>query len=161
STTNFLKTAVNETLQARGEKPLDAVAFMKLMRENLDLVQMDKSLLSRALNEGFSGGEKKRNEVFQMAMLDPKLAIMDETDSGLDIDALRLVADGVNKLRDGKRSFLVITHYQRLLNYIVPDKVHVMHQGRLIKSGDKSLALELEERGYDWLKKDVGHAEVK
>ncbi|HLR38527.1 MAG TPA: Fe-S cluster assembly ATPase SufC [Chitinophagaceae bacterium] len=161
STTNFLKTAVNETLQARGEKPLDAVAFMKLMRENLDLVQMDKSLLSRALNEGFSGGEKKRNEVFQMAMLDPKLAIMDETDSGLDIDALRLVADGVNKLRDGKRSFLVITHYQRLLNYIVPDKVHVMHQGRLIKSGDKSLALELEERGYDWLKKDVGLAEVK
>jgi len=160
-TTNFLKTAVNETLQARGENPLDAVAFMKLMRENLDLVQMDKSLLSRALNEGFSGGEKKRNEVFQMAMLDPKLAIMDETDSGLDIDALRLVADGVNKLRDGKRSFLVITHYQRLLNYIVPDKVHVMHQGRLIKSGDKSLALELEERGYDWLKKDVGLAEVK
>lgn len=160
STTNFLKTAVNESRQARGEKPMDAVTFMKFMKENLELVQMDKSLLGRALNEGFSGGEKKRNEVFQMAMLNPKLAIMDETDSGLDIDALRLVADGVNKLRDGKRSFLVITHYQRLLNYIVPDKVHVMYKGRLIKSGDKDLALELEERGYDWLKKDVDAATV-
>lgn len=128
STTNFLKTAVNETRQARGEKPYDAVGFIKLMKENLELVHMDKSLLGRSLNEGFSGGEKKRNEVFQMAMLNPKLAIMDETDSGLDIDALRLVADGVNKLRDEKRSFLVITHYQRLLNYIIPDKVHVMAQ---------------------------------
>ncbi len=161
STTNFLKTAVNESRQARGEKPYDAPSFMKLMKENLELVQMDKSLLGRALNEGFSGGEKKRNEVFQMAMLNPKLAIMDETDSGLDIDALRLVADGVNKLRDGNRSFLVITHYQRLLNYIVPDKVHVMYKGRLIKSGDKNLALELEERGYDWLKKEADAVEVQ
>ncbi len=156
STTNFLKTAVNESRQARGEDPLDAVAFMKLMKDRLELVQMDKGLLSRSLNEGFSGGEKKRNEVFQMAMLEPKLAIMDETDSGLDIDALRLVADGVNKLRNANRSFLIITHYQRLLDYIVPDYVHVMYEGRFVKSGGKELALELEEKGYDWLKQDAG-----
>lgn len=156
STTNFLKTAVNESRQARGEKPLDAVEFMKLMKDRLALVQMDKKLLSRSLNEGFSGGEKKRNEVFQMAMLEPKLAIMDETDSGLDIDALRLVADGVNKLRNADRSFLIITHYQRLLDYIVPDYVHVMYEGRFVKSGGKELALELEEKGYDWLKQDAG-----
>ncbi len=153
STTNFLKTAVNESRQARGEKPLDAVQFMKLMKDRLELVKMDKRLLSRSLNEGFSGGEKKRNEVFQMAMLEPRLAIMDETDSGLDIDALRLVADGVNKLRSENRSFLIITHYQRLLDYIVPDYVHVMYDGRFVKSGTKELALELEEKGYDWLKK--------
>lgn len=156
STINFLKTAVNESRQARGEEPLDAVAFMKLMKDRMELVQMDKKLLSRSLNEGFSGGEKKRNEVFQMAMLEPKLSIMDETDSGLDIDALRLVADGVNKLRDGHRSFLIITHYQRLLDYIVPDYVHVMYKGRFVKSGGKELALELEEKGYDWLKEDAG-----
>lgn len=155
STTNFLKTAVNESRQARGEEPLDAVNFMKLMKEQLALVQMDKRLLSRSLNEGFSGGEKKRNEVFQMAMLKPKLAIMDETDSGLDIDALRLVSDGVNKLRNENRSFLIITHYQRLLDYIVPDYVHVMYDGRFVKSGGKELALELEEKGYDWLKEDT------
>lgn len=156
STTNFLKTAVNESRQARGEEPLDAVQFMKLMKDRLELVKMDKKLLSRSLNEGFSGGEKKRNEVFQMAMLEPRLAIMDETDSGLDIDALRLVADGVNKLRDENRSFLIITHYQRLLDYIVPDFVHVMYDGRFVKSGGKELALELEEKGYDWLKEDAG-----
>ncbi len=158
STTNFLKTAVNESRQARGEKPMDAVQFMKLMKDRLELVKMDKRLLSRSLNEGFSGGEKKRNEVFQMAMLEPKLAIMDETDSGLDIDALRLVADGVNQLRNENRSFLIITHYQRLLDYIVPDYVHVMYNGRFVKSGTKELALELEEKGYDWLKEHSGQA---
>ncbi|MGH2645383.1 MAG: Fe-S cluster assembly ATPase SufC [Chitinophagaceae bacterium] len=155
STTNFLKTAVNEKRKAHGQPSLDAVQFMKMMREKMSLVKIDQSLLSRSLNEGFSGGEKKRNEIFQMAMLEPKLAIMDETDSGLDIDALRLVSNGVNKLRNKDNAFIVITHYQRLLEYIVPDFVHVMYNGRLVKSGGKELALELEERGYDWIKEDV------
>lgn len=155
STTNFLKTAVNEKRKANGEKPLDAVQFMKMMKEKMNMVKIDQSLLSRSLNEGFSGGEKKRNEIFQMAMLEPKLAIMDETDSGLDIDALRLVSNGVNKLRNKDNAYIVITHYQRLLDYIVPDFVHVMYNGRLVKSGGKELALELEERGYDWIKEDA------
>lgn len=155
STTNFLKTAVNEKRKAHGQPKLDAVQFMKMMKEKMSLVKIDQSLLSRSLNEGFSGGEKKRNEIFQMAMLEPKLAIMDETDSGLDIDALRLVSNGVNKLRNKDNAFIVITHYQRLLEYIVPDFVHVMYNGRLVKSGGKELALELEERGYDWIKEDV------
>ncbi|HEX5552903.1 MAG TPA: Fe-S cluster assembly ATPase SufC [Chitinophagaceae bacterium] len=155
STTNFLKTAVNEKRKAHGEAPLDAVQFMKMMKEKMKLVNIDQTLLSRSLNEGFSGGEKKRNEIFQMAMLEPKLAIMDETDSGLDIDALRLVSNGVNGLRGKDNAFIVITHYQRLLDYIVPDFVHVMYNGRLVKAGGKELALELEERGYDWIKEDV------
>jgi Fe-S cluster assembly ATP-binding protein len=155
STTNFLKTAVNEKRKSHGQPPLDAVQFMKMMKEKMSLVKIDQSLLSRSLNEGFSGGEKKRNEIFQMAMLEPMLAIMDETDSGLDIDALRLVSNGVNKLRNKDNAFIVITHYQRLLEYIVPDFVHVMYNGRLVKSGGKELALELEERGYDWIKEDA------
>lgn len=155
STTNFLKTAVNEKRKAHGQPPLDAVQFMKMMKEKMNMVQIDQSLLSRSLNEGFSGGEKKRNEIFQMAMLEPRLAIMDETDSGLDIDALRLVSNGVNKLRNKDNAFVVITHYQRLLDYIVPDFVHVMYNGRLVKAGGKELALELEERGYDWIKEDA------
>jgi Fe-S cluster assembly ATP-binding protein len=146
---------VNEKRKAHGEAPLDAVQFMKMMKEKMNLVQIDQSLLSRSLNEGFSGGEKKRNEIFQMAMLEPKLSVMDETDSGLDIDALRLVSDGVNKLRNKDNAFIVITHYQRLLDYIVPDFVHVMYNGRLVKAGGKELALELEERGYDWIKEDA------
>lgn len=155
STTNFLKTAVNEKRKAQGQAPLDAVQFMKMMKEKMNMVQIDQSLLSRSLNEGFSGGEKKRNEIFQMAMLEPKLSVMDETDSGLDIDALRLVSNGVNKLRNKDNAFIVITHYQRLLDYIVPDFVHVMYNGRLVKAGGKELALELEERGYDWIKEDA------
>ncbi|WP_420155474.1 Fe-S cluster assembly ATPase SufC [Siphonobacter sp.] len=155
STTNFLKTALNEIRKYRGEEPLDAVSFLKRMKEKMKLVNIDQSLLSRSLNEGFSGGEKKRNEVFQMAMLEPKLGILDETDSGLDIDALRIVAEGVNTLRDGERSFIVVTHYQRLLDYIVPDFVHVLYKGRIVKSGTKELALELEEKGYDWIKAEV------
>jgi Fe-S cluster assembly ATP-binding protein len=154
STTNFIKTAVNETRKYRGQEPLDAVAFLKLMKERMKLVQIDQSLLSRSLNEGFSGGEKKRNEIFQMAMLEPKLAILDETDSGLDIDALRIVANGVNQLRSKDNAFLVVTHYQRLLDYIVPDFVHVLYNGRIVKSGGKELALELEERGYDFIKNE-------
>ncbi|HMO34167.1 MAG TPA: Fe-S cluster assembly ATPase SufC [Lacibacter sp.] len=156
STTNFIKTAVNEIRKYRGEEPMDAVEFLKKMKETMKLVEIDQSLLSRSLNEGFSGGEKKRNEIFQMAMLEPSLAILDETDSGLDIDALRIVAEGVNKLRDGNRSFLVITHYQRLLDYIVPDHVHVLYKGRIVKSGGKELALELEEKGYDFIKEELG-----
>lgn len=155
STTNFLKTAVNEKRKATGHAPLDAVQFMKMMKEKMSLVQIDQTLLSRSLNEGFSGGEKKRNEIFQMAMLEPKLGILDETDSGLDIDALRLVANGVNKLRHKDNAFVVITHYQRLLEYIVPDFVHVMYNGRLVKSGGKELALELEDKGYDWIKEEA------
>lgn len=155
STTNFLKTAVNEKRKAHGQPPLDAVQFMKMMKERMNMVKIDQSLLSRSLNEGFSGGEKKRNEIFQMAMLEPKLCIMDETDSGLDIDALRLVSNGVNQLRNKDNAFIVITHYQRLLDYIVPDFVHVMYNGRLVKAGGKELALELEERGYDWIKEDA------
>jgi Fe-S cluster assembly ATP-binding protein len=155
STTNFLKTAMNEVRKYRGQDPLDAVQFLKLMKEKMKLVNIDQSLLSRSLNEGFSGGEKKRNEIFQMAMLEPKLAILDETDSGLDIDALRIVAEGVNKLRSPERSTIVVTHYQRLLDYIVPDYVHVLYKGRIVKSGPKELALELEEKGYDWIKAEV------
>lgn len=155
STTNFLKTAINQIREARGEKALDAVHFLKLMKEKMKLVDMDQALLSRSLNEGFSGGEKKRNEIFQMAMLAPKLSILDETDSGLDIDALKIVADGVNKLKTKDTATIVVTHYQRLLDYIVPDFVHVLYKGRIVKSGDKSLALELEEKGYDWIKEEV------
>ncbi len=155
STTNFLKTAMNEIRKYRGEQPLDAVQFLKLMKEKMQLVNIDQSLLSRSLNEGFSGGEKKRNEIFQMAMLEPKLAILDETDSGLDIDALRIVAEGVNKLRSPERATILVTHYQRLLDYIVPDFVHVLYKGRIVKSGSKELAYELEEKGYDWIKAEV------
>ena len=155
STTNFLKTAINQIREYRGEKPLDAVNFLKMMKEKMKLVDIDQSLLSRALNEGFSGGEKKRNEIFQMAMLEPKLAILDETDSGLDIDALKIVANGVNALKNSDNATIVVTHYQRLLDYIVPDFVHVLYKGRIVKSGDKSLALELEEKGYDWIKEEV------
>lgn len=155
SSTNFLKTAINEKRKYHGLEPMEATEFLKFMRSKMEEMEMDKSLTSRSLNEGFSGGEKKRNEVFQMAMLEPKFCIMDETDSGLDIDALRLVSAGVNKLRTPERSFLVITHYQRLLDYIVPDFVHVLYKGRIVKSGDASLAKELEEKGYDWIKQEV------
>lgn len=155
STTNFLKTAVNQVREARGQEPLDAVSFLTTMKEKMKLVEMDQSLLSRSLNEGFSGGEKKRNEIFQMAMLEPTLSILDETDSGLDIDALRVVANGVNKLRSKDKSTIVVTHYQRLLDYIVPDFVHVLYKGRIVKSGSKELALELEEKGYDWIKEEA------
>jgi Fe-S cluster assembly ATP-binding protein len=155
STTNFLKTAVNEVRKYRGQEPLDAVQFLTRMKEKMKLVNIDQALLSRSLNEGFSGGEKKRNEIFQMAMLEPKLAILDETDSGLDIDALRVVAEGVNKLRTKDNAVVLVTHYQRLLDYIVPDFVHVLYQGRIVKSGTKDLALQLEEKGYDWIKEEV------
>jgi Fe-S cluster assembly ATP-binding protein len=155
STTNFVKTSVNEVRKYRGQEPLDAVSFLKLMKQKMALVNIDKSLLSRSLNEGFSGGEKKRNEIFQMAMLEPKLAILDETDSGLDIDAIRIVSGGVNALRSKDNAVLVITHYQRLLDYIVPDVVHVLYNGQIVKSGPKELALELEERGYDFIKNEV------
>jgi Fe-S cluster assembly ATP-binding protein len=158
STTNFMKTALNEKRKYQGLDPLDAAQFLKLMKEKMKLVQIDQSLLSRSLNEGFSGGEKKRNEIFQMAMLEPKLAILDETDSGLDIDALRIVANGVNQLRSRDNAFLVVTHYQRLLEYIVPDFVHVLYKGRIVKSGTKELALELEEKGYDFIKEEVDQA---
>ena len=152
STTNFMKTAVNEIKKARGEEPLDAVQFLKLIKEKAKLVELDSSFLTRPLNTGFSGGEKKRNEIFQMAVLNPKLAILDETDSGLDIDALRIVAEGVNKLKTSENATIVITHYQRLLDYIVPDFVHVLFDGKIVKSGTKDLAIELEEKGYDWIK---------
>ncbi|MFN6092839.1 MAG: Fe-S cluster assembly ATPase SufC [Bacteroidota bacterium] len=155
SNANFLKTAVNEVRKSKGLEALDSKQFLKLMQEKMKLVEMDKTMTQRSVNEGFSGGEKKRNEIFQMAMLEPSLAILDETDSGLDIDALRIVANGVNALRDGQRSFIVITHYQRLLDYIVPDFVHVLYKGRIVKSGTKELALELEEKGYDWIKEEV------
>ncbi|HEX8549230.1 MAG TPA: Fe-S cluster assembly ATPase SufC [Cytophagaceae bacterium] len=152
STTNFLKTAINEIRNYRGLGPIDPKSFLDLMREKSKLVEIDPSLLKRSLNEGFSGGEKKRNEVFQMAMLEPRLAILDETDSGLDIDALRIVANGVNKIKNKDNAVIVVTHYQRLLDYIVPDFVHVLYKGRIVKSGTKELALELEEKGYDWIK---------
>ncbi|MGB3779799.1 MAG: Fe-S cluster assembly ATPase SufC [Tunicatimonas sp.] len=161
STTNFLKTAVNQVRLHKGMDPLDAVSFLKLMKEKMKLVDIDQALLSRSLNEGFSGGEKKRNEVFQMAMLDPRLAILDETDSGLDIDALRIVANGVNELRRSDNATILVTHYQRLLEYIVPDVVHVLYNGRIVKSGDKDLALALEEKGYDWIKEEAALAETK
>jgi Fe-S cluster assembly ATP-binding protein len=156
TTTNFVKTAVNEVRKYRGLQPYDAVQFLKLMKEKMALMEISQSLLSRSLNEGFSGGEKKRNEIFQMAMLEPRLAILDETDSGLDIDAIRIVSNGVNKLRNKDNAVLVVTHYQRLLDYIVPDFVHVLYNGRIVKSGTKELALELEERGYDFIKNGVG-----
>ncbi len=156
SMSNFLKEAVNSVRSHRGEEPLSSAEFLKRMKEKAALVDLSPDLKRRSVNEGFSGGEKKRNEIFQLAMLDPVLAVLDETDSGLDIDALRIVADGVNQLRSPERSFIVITHYQRLLNYIVPDVVHVLLDGRIVKSGSKDLALELEEKGYDWLKEEVG-----
>ena len=153
--TNFVKTAINETRKARGLEEMPANEMLKLIREKSEMLGIDRKFLSRSLNEGFSGGEKKRNEIFQMAMLEPKLAILDETDSGLDIDALRVVAGGVNQLRSKDNAFIVITHYQRLLDYIVPDFVHVMHNGKIVKSGTKELALELEEKGYDWIKQEA------
>jgi Fe-S cluster assembly ATP-binding protein len=152
STANFMKTAVNEKRKYHGLEPLDSKDFLVLMKEKMKLVELDKSLTSRAVNEGFSGGEKKRNEIFQMAMLEPQLAVLDETDSGLDIDALRIVAHGVNKLKNPDNAVIVVTHYQRLLDYIIPDFVHVLYNGRIVKSGGKELALELEEKGYDWIK---------
>ena len=155
TTTNFMKAAVNAKRKHDGLEPLDAKSFLQLMNEKRQIVELDKSYLSRSINEGFSGGEKKRNEIFQMAMLNPKLAILDETDSGLDIDALRIVANGVNSLRTKENSFLVITHYQRLLNYIIPDFVHIMYDGKIVKTGDKSLALQMEEKGYDWVKEEL------
>jgi len=158
SNVNFLKAAVNSLRKTRGESELDAMDFLTMIREKAKLVRMDESFIHRAVNEGFSGGEKKRNEIFQMAVLDPKLCMLDETDSGLDIDALKVVADGVNDLRDANRSFIVITHYQRLLDYIVPDHVHVLFEGRIVRSGGAELAHELEEKGYGWLENRVGSA---
>jgi Fe-S cluster assembly ATP-binding protein len=155
SVTNFMKTAINESRKAKGLEDMPAKDMLKLIREKSELLEIDRKFLSRSLNEGFSGGEKKRNEIFQMAMLEPKLAILDETDSGLDIDALRIVANGVNKLKSKDNAVIVITHYQRLLEYIVPDFVHVLHNGKIVKSGNKDLALELEEKGYDWLKQET------
>ncbi|RRQ49937.1 Fe-S cluster assembly ATPase SufC [Maribacter algicola] len=155
SVTNFMKTAINESRKAKGLEDMPANEMLKLIREKSELLEIDRKFLSRSLNEGFSGGEKKRNEIFQMAMLEPKVAILDETDSGLDIDALRIVANGVNKLKSKDNAVIVITHYQRLLDYIVPDFVHVLHDGKIVKSGGKELALELEEKGYDWLKQET------
>lgn len=160
STSNFLKSIVNSVRQARGEEEFNAVQMLKYIREKIQLVEMDEKFLRRSLNEGFSGGEKKRSEMLQMALLEPKLAVLDETDSGLDIDALKVVANAVNQLRNEGRSFIIVTHYQRLLDYIVPDYVHVLYNGRIAKSGDKNLALELEEKGYDWIKKEVDAALV-
>ena len=153
-----MKAAVNEIRKSKGEEPMQPNEFLKLMREKMALVEMNKDFISRSVNQGFSGGEKKRNEIFQMAMLEPKLAILDETDSGLDIDALRIVANGVNKLKTKENATIVITHYQRLLDYIVPDFVHVLYKGKIVKSGTKELALELEEKGYDWIKNELQEA---
>mgnify|MGYP001818523839 CR=1 FL=1 len=155
SVTNFIKTAINETRKAKGMPDMPANEMLKLLKEKAEMLEIDRKVLSRSLNEGFSGGEKKRNEIFQMAMLEPRLAVLDETDSGLDIDALRIVANGVNKLRNKDNAVVVITHYQRLLDYIVPDFVHVIHDGKIVKSGTKELALELEEKGYDWIKQEA------
>ena len=155
TTTNFIKTAINETRKARGENDMPAKDMLKMLREKCDLLDIDQKFLSRSINDGFSGGEKKRNEIFQMAMLEPKLAILDETDSGLDIDALKIVANGVNKLKSQDNAVIVITHYQRLLDYIVPDYVHVLFDGKIVKSGTKDLAHELEKKGYDWIKEEV------
>lgn len=155
SVTNFIKTAINESRKAQGKEEMPAKEMLQKIREKSELLEIDRKFLSRSLNEGFSGGEKKRNEIFQMAMLEPKLAILDETDSGLDIDALRIVANGVNKLKSEDNAVVVITHYQRLLDYIVPDYVHVLHDGKIVKTGDASLALKLEEQGYDWIKQEV------
>lgn len=154
SVTNFMKTAINESRKAKGQDEMPANEMLKLIREKSEMLEIDRKFLSRSLNEGFSGGEKKRNEIFQMAMLEPKLAILDETDSGLDIDALRIVANGVNKLRSQDNAVIVITHYQRLLDYIIPDFVHVLYNGKIVKSGGKELAYELEEKGYDWIKSE-------
>ena len=156
SMVNFMRTATNEHRKYKGLDPLSASDFLKLMREKKELVELDNKLANRSVNEGFSGGEKKRNEIFQMAMLEPKLSILDETDSGLDIDALRIVANGVNKLKKADNASIVITHYQRLLDYIVPDIVHVLYKGQIVKTAGKELALELEEKGYDWIKKELG-----
>ena len=155
TTTNFIKTAINETRKAQGEKEMSAKDMLQKLREKCDLLDIDQKFLSRSINDGFSGGEKKRNEIFQMAMLEPKLAILDETDSGLDIDALKIVANGVNKLKSKDNAVLVITHYQRLLDHIVPDFVHVLFDGKIVKSGGKELASELEEKGYDWIKEEI------
>jgi len=155
SVTNFIKTAINESRKAKGKADMPASEMLKMIKEKADMLEIDRKFLSRSLNEGFSGGEKKRNEIFQMAMLEPKLAILDETDSGLDIDALKVVANGVNKLKSNDNAVLVITHYQRLLDYIVPDFVHVLMNGKIVKSGTKELAYELEERGYDWIKEEL------
>jgi len=155
SVTNFMKTAINESRKARGLEDMPAKDMLKLIREKSELLEIDRKFLSRSLNEGFSGGEKKRNEIFQMAMLEPKVAILDETDSGLDIDALRIVANGVNKLKSKDNAVIVITHYQRLLDHIIPDFVHVLHNGKIVKSGGKELALELEAKGYDWIKNET------
>ncbi|WP_118950618.1 Fe-S cluster assembly ATPase SufC [Taibaiella helva] len=157
SNINFLKTALNEIRTYKGLEPLSAKEFLALSKEKQKLVEFDAKLVNRSLNEGFSGGEKKRNEIFQLAMLEPKLSILDETDSGLDIDALRIVSRGVNKLRSDKNAFIIITHYQRLLDYIVPDFVHVLSDGKIVKTGDKNLALELEEKGYDWIREEAIH----
>ena len=156
SNTNMLKTAVNEIRKYRGEEEYDAMEFLQMIKSKMKLVELEQALLSRAVNEGYSGGEKKRNEIFQMAVLEPKLAILDETDSGLDIDALRIVANGVNMLKSPDKATIVVTHYQRLLNYIIPDFVHVLYKGRIVKSGGKELALELEEKGYDFIKDNSG-----
>ncbi|MCH8123656.1 MAG: Fe-S cluster assembly ATPase SufC [Bacteroidetes bacterium] len=158
SMSNFLRQAVNRVREYRGQDELSAVDFLKLMKERAALINLDPSLIKRSVNEGFSGGEKKRNEIFQLAMLEPRLAILDETDSGLDIDAMRTVSDGVNKLRSEERAFIIITHYQRLLEYVIPDFVHVLVDGVIVRSGDKSLALELEAQGYDWLKKELAES---
>ena len=155
SNMNFLKSMINSVREARGDEELSPIDTVKFIKEKIKLVEMDNKLLKRSLNEGFSGGEKKRNEMLQMAVLEPKLAILDETDSGLDIDALRIVANAVNKMRSENRGFIIVTHYQRLLEHIVPDYVHVLHDGKIVKSGDKNLALELEERGYDWIKAEA------
>ncbi|MCF6307656.1 MAG: Fe-S cluster assembly ATPase SufC [Flavobacteriaceae bacterium] len=155
SVTNFIKTAINETRKAKGLKDMPASEMLKMIKEKADLLEIDRKFLSRSLNEGFSGGEKKRNEIFQMAMLEPKLAILDETDSGLDIDALKIVANGVNKLKSKDNAVILITHYQRLLDYIIPDFVHVIIDGKIVKSGTKELAHELEEKGYDWIKEEL------
>lgn len=155
SNINFLKAAINERREAKGQDPISAKEFLTMVKEKSKLVELDNRLANRSVNEGFSGGEKKRNEIFQMAMLDPVLGILDETDSGLDIDALRIVANGVNQLRSASRSFIVVTHYQRLLDYIVPDFVHVLYDGRIVKSGGKDLAVKLEEIGYDWIKQEI------
>tara|TARA_B100000768_G_scaffold7070_1_gene7880 strand:- start:48 stop:797 length:750 start_codon:yes stop_codon:yes gene_type:complete len=155
SVTNFIKTAINENRKAKGLKDMPASEMLKLIKSKADLLEIDRKFLSRSLNEGFSGGEKKRNEIFQMAMLDPKLAILDETDSGLDIDALKIVANGVNKLKSKDNAVIIITHYQRLLDYIIPDFVHVLIDGKIVKSGTKELAYELEEKGYDWIKEEL------
>ena len=155
TTTNFIKTAINETRKARGEKDMSAKDMLKMLREKCNLLDIDQKFLSRSINDGFSGGEKKRNDIFQMAMLEPKLAILDETDSGLDIDALKIVANGVNKLKSQDNAVMVITHYQRLLDHIIPDYVHVLFDGKIVKSGNKELAFELEKKGYDWIKEEI------